>query len=405
MNLRQAVDRALQQNPEIAMARLDEVKAQEAVRVQKDPFAPHVYFGSGLAYTNGFPMSIDGAAPSVVQGRASMFLFNRQQSYVVARTKEEARGAGIAASAKKDDIAFRTAELFLDAERAARAGEMARQEVESSQKVLATLENRVQEGRELPLESKRAALNLARARQIANALDADRETAETSLALVLGYGADDRVQPATEERAAVPLPSSEEAAVESALRSSQELRRLESQIVAKGLEGRAAKAARLPHVDLVAQYGLFATFNHYQDYFLKYQHNNGELGVSIVLPLLAGPGARGAAAEADADASKLRIQLANTRNQITADTRQSYRDLRKAEAQRDVARLDLEVAREQLSVNLALLQEGRILLSHVEESRIAESGKWIAFYDAQYAVERARWNVAKQTGELLAALQ
>lgn len=405
MNLRQAVERALQQNPEIAMARLDEVKAQEAVRVQKDPFAPHVYFGSGLAYTNGFPMSIDGAAPSVVQGRASMFLFNRQQSYVVARTKEEARGAGIAASAKKDDIAFRTAELFLDAERAARAGEMARQEVESSQKVLATVENRVQEGRELPLESKRAALNLARARQIANALDADRETAETSLALVLGYGADDRVQPATEERAAVPLPSSEEAAVESALRSSQELRRLESQIVAKGLEGRAAKAARLPHVDLVAQYGLFATFNHYQDYFLKYQHNNGELGVSIVLPLVAGPGARGAAAEADADASKLRIQLANTRNQITADTRQSYRDLRKAEAQRDVARLDLEVAREQLSVNLALLQEGRILLSHVEESRIAESGKWIAFYDAQYAVERARWNVAKQTGELLAALQ
>jgi outer membrane protein len=80
MNLRQAVERALQQNPEIAMARLDEVKAQEAVRVQKDPFAPHVYFGSGLAYTNGFPMSIDGAAPSVVQGRASMFLFNRQQS-------------------------------------------------------------------------------------------------------------------------------------------------------------------------------------------------------------------------------------------------------------------------------------------------------------------------------------
>ena len=64
LTLRQAVDRALQQNPEIAMARLDEVKALAAVRVQKDPFSPRVYFGSGLAYTNGFPMSIDGAAPS-----------------------------------------------------------------------------------------------------------------------------------------------------------------------------------------------------------------------------------------------------------------------------------------------------------------------------------------------------
>jgi outer membrane protein len=405
LNLRQAVERALQQNPEIAMARLDELKAQAAVRVRKDPFAPHVYFGSGLAYTYGFPMSIDGAAPSVVQGRVSESVFNRQQSYAVAQSKEEARGAGIAASAKKDEIAFRTAALFLDAERAAREGEMARKEVESSQKVLATVENRVQEGRELPLESKRAALNLARARQTADSLDADRETAETSLALVLGYGADDRVQPAAEERAAAPLPASEEAAIESALQSNKELRRLESQIAAKGLEGRAAKAARLPHADLVAQYGLFATFNNYQNYFLKYQRNNGEIGVSFVLPLLLGPGVGGAAAEADAEASRLRIQLANTRNQITADTRQSFRELRKTEDRREVARLDLEVAREQLSVNLALLQEGRIPMSQVEESRIAESGKWIEFYDAQYAVERAHWDLARQTGDLLTALQ
>jgi outer membrane protein len=405
MSLRQAVERALQQNPEIAMARLDELKAQAAVRLQKDAFAPHVYIGSGLAYTNGFPLSIDGAAPSVVQGRASEFLFNRQQSYLVARTKEDARGAGIVASAKNDEIAFRTAGLFLDAERAARAGEMARKELESSQKVLATVENRVQEGRELPLESKRAALNVARARQVADSLDADRETAETSLAIVLGYGADDRVQPAADERPAPPAPPSEEAAVESALQSSKELRRLESQIAAKGLERRGAKAARLPHADLVAQYGLFATFNHYQNYFLKYQPNNGEIGVSFVFPLVPGPGVRAAVAEADADASKLRIQLAHTRNQITAETHQSYRDLRKAEDQRDVARLDLEVAREQLSVNLAQLQEGRILLSQVEESRIVESGKWIAFYDTQYAVERARWNLAKQTGDLLSALR
>jgi len=405
LTLRQAVEQALRQNPEIAMARLDELKAQQAVRVQKDPFTPHVSVGSGLAYTNGFPMSIDGAAPSVVQGRVAESLFNRQQSYALARTREEARGAGLAASAKTDGVAFRTAVLFVDAERAARAGELARKEVESSQTVLASVDNRVQEGRELPLESKRAALGLARARQIADSLDADRETAETSLAIVLGYGAGDRVQPAPEERPIPPLPASEDAAVDGALRASLELRRLESQIAAKGLEVRSAKAARLPHVDLVAQYGLFATFNHYQDYFLKYQRNNGEIGVSIVLPILAGSAPGAQAATADAEVSRLRIQWANTRNQIVADTHQSFREVRKAEAQRDVARLDLDVAREQLSVNLALLQEGRIRLSQVEESRVAESGKWIAFYDSQYSVERARWNLARQTGDLLAALQ
>ena len=64
----------------------------------------------------------------------------------------------------------------------------------------------------------------------------------------------------------------------------------------------------------------------------------------------------------------------------------------------------VELAREQLSVNLAQMQEGRILLRQVEESRIAESDKWVAFYDAQYAAERARWNLARQTGDLLAVL-
>lgn len=405
MTLRQAVERALQQNPEIAMARLDEVKAQAVVRVQKDPFAPHVSVGSGLAYTYGFPMSIDGSAPSIVQARASQYLFNRQQSYAVARSKEEARGAGIASASKRDDVAYRTATLFLDAERAARAGEMARQEVDSAQKAAATMKSRVAEGRALALESKRGELNLARARQAADELDADRETAETSLAMVLGYGAEDRVQAVVEERLAPALPASEEAAVKSALESNKELRRLESQIAAKGLESRGAKAARLPHADLVAQYSLFATFNHYQKYFLQYQANNAEIGLSFALPVLAGPGVSAAAAEADAEASKLKIQLAETRNQITADTHRSLRDLRKAEEQRDVARLDLDVARDQLSVNLALLREGRILVSQVEESRVAESGKWRAFYDAQYAVEKARWEVARQTGDLLAALR
>ncbi len=405
LTLRQAVDRALQQNPEVAMARLDEVKALAAVRVQKDPFTPRVSFGSGLAYTNGFPMSIDGAAPSVVQGHASQYLFNRQQSYVVAQTKEEARAVGIAATAKQDDVAFRTSSLYLDAERAGRASEMARREVESLEKVLATVQSRVEEGRELPLESKRAELNLARARQVADALDGDLETAQTSLAMVLGYSADDRVRPAAEDRPAPPMPPSEEAAVESALGSSKELRRLESQLAAKGLEARAAKAARLPRVDLVAQYGLFATFNHYQDYFLKYQRNNGELGVSVQLPLLPGPGVRAAAAQSDADAAKLRIQMSDTRNRITADTRQAFREIRKAEAAREVAHLDLELAREQLTLNLALMQEGRILMQQVEESRVAESDKWVAFYDAQYTAERARWNLARQTGDLLAVLR
>jgi hypothetical protein len=54
---------------------------------------------------------------------------------------------------------------------------------------------------------------------------------------------------------------------------------------------------------------------------------------------------------------------------------------------------------------LAQMGEGRASLRQVEEARFNENEKWIAFYDAQFNAERARLNVLRQTGELLAALK
>src|SRR5205807_7713020 len=93
MTLRQAVTLAVQQNPDIALARLDEEIARNAVRIAKDPFMPRVTAGSGLAYSSGFPMSIEGSAPSIVQARASQFPFNRQQRCTIAQANEDARAA------------------------------------------------------------------------------------------------------------------------------------------------------------------------------------------------------------------------------------------------------------------------------------------------------------------------
>src|SRR4051812_29193919 len=62
--LKQTVDRALRQNPDILMARFDELRAAENVQQVRDPFSPKLYVGSGLAYSNGMPMSIGGTVPA-----------------------------------------------------------------------------------------------------------------------------------------------------------------------------------------------------------------------------------------------------------------------------------------------------------------------------------------------------
>ena len=405
MTLRQAVTLAVQQNPDVALARLDEETARLAVRIAKDPFTPRVTMGSGLAYSSGFPMSIEGSAPSIVQARASQFIFNRQQSYTVAQAKEDARGAGMGVASKREEVAYRTASLYLDAERAGRVGALARKDTESLQKVLETVHAQVIEGRALPLAEKQAAYNLARARQIAENVDADQAAAETGLAIAIGLTADDRVQPVEGQRPSPPVAEPGERTIQAALERHPDLRKLQSQLAAKGLEVKGERAARLPRVDLIAQYGLFAKFNHYEDYFRTFQRNNGQIGMSFQVPLFTGSGVAAQVGQTETAIAKLKVQLTHARNQINADLQSGFREVKKAETAAEVARLDLDLAREQLSVNLAQMQEGRLSLRQVEEARILENGKWIAFYDAQYAVEKARWNVLRLTGELVGAIQ
>src|SRR5712691_8506601 len=240
MTLRQALNVALSQNPDLLLARLDQEKARSQVTIVREPFVPKIYAGSGAAWTTGFPNSIEGSAPSIVQAKTVMALFNRPQSYLVAQRQQE--------------VVYRVASLFLDAEQAARSLEAAQRQAESLVRVRELTGQRVSEGRELPIESKKANLAVLRANQHAEALSLDLINAETALALALGMNPDDRVRAAVEERTPVDVPVSAEESIERALENSNEIKNLESNMQSRMLEIKSYKAERLPKVNLVAQY-------------------------------------------------------------------------------------------------------------------------------------------------------
>ncbi len=404
LTMHQAVERALRQNPDLIMARLDEQKAVQQVRVAKDPFIPKVYVGSGLAYTYGFPMSIEGSAPSIVQARAIASVINRPQRHRLAQTREEARGAHLDTESKRDEIVLRTVELFLDAERAAKAVKMVHGEVEGLERVVGMIRLRAAEGRELPIEVKRAELDLARARQRAQSYEADLAYLESSLASVLGFDAGERVSVIAGEHPKVVLPKSEQEAVAEALDGNTEIRRLESSLAATGYRLKAEKAAWLPRLSLVAQYGLFSKFNNYEEFFNRFQRHNGQIGISLEVPVYVGMAAKAKEAQAGIEARRLRAQLASTRSRIVLEAQKSWQAVERSKTAIEVARLDLELARENLSLLLAKMEEGRASLKEVEAARYIENEKWIAFYSAHHRLEVARYELLSRTGGLLAAI-
>ncbi|MCA2964443.1 MAG: TolC family protein [Acidobacteriota bacterium] len=405
MTFKAVLETALAQNPDLALARLDERKAAETVRAARDPFAPRAFVGSGLAYSSGFPMSMEGSAPSIVEARAIASIFNRPQRLLIEKSRQDEQTARISSEERRESVGYRAAALYVEAGRIAEAAKTVSQQIASLESLLSNVKIRIEAGRELPLEEKRARLKLAQAKQRQQRLEFDREAAETDLALLLGLAPTDRVQPLEPERSVPAIIDSETDAVTNALRNSRELQRLDSQLKAKALELRSHDAARLPTFDLVAQYGRFARFNNYDKFFNRFAANNAQVGMSFRIPLVPSLASRAQKNIASADIVALRTQVTSARGRIAVGARRAWQFVAQQQLSAEVAKLDLEVARDQVSQLLALFEEGRVPFRQLEEARIQESEKWMALFDARYALDRARLDLLRETGNVLALLR
>ena len=136
----------------------------------------------------------------------------------------------------------------------------------------------------------------------------------------------------------------------------------------------------------MAQYSLLSKFNNYEKFFGAFQRHNVELGASFSIPILVGRSGQAAMTQAQVDIDKIRTEIGRTRSRITADLQRAYREIRRAESAQKLARADLDLARDQLTLDLTRYDEGQVTMAQVEASRAAEQEKWIAYYDTQHAL-------------------
>ena len=113
----------------------------------------------------------------------------------------------------------------------------------------------------------------------------------------------------------------------------------------------------------------------------------------------AGPGG-----QLQVPAEKVSVEINRTRARISADLQLSSSVAGRSETARDLARADLDLARDQISIDLAQMGEGRLLAAKTEQDRAVENEKWLALYEAETTLQHAQLNVLHQTGSLLVAL-
>ena len=76
LSLKRAVELALAHSPAAGEASADSQRAFASYREAKDQYLPQFLIGSGLGDSWGYPLSLEGSAPSLVNVTAQSALFN-----------------------------------------------------------------------------------------------------------------------------------------------------------------------------------------------------------------------------------------------------------------------------------------------------------------------------------------
>ena len=403
ISLREAIQLAKQQNPELRLARLQVEKSASDLGLARSERATQVHAGSGLGATYGIPQSIQGAAPSVALVTLRQPLVDLGRSRRAEVAAEDLESGRHDASVAREKAVFRVASLYLDFEFASREVERLRRESDGFARIEDLTAARVEEGVEIALARTRARLDEARAEARLAAAVERVALLEEELREMLGLGEDMRLEPATtdvEGDLGVPADLSAPAAVRA---DHPEIVGIEARVRAAELRVREARSGRYPTLDLVGQYAMLARFNNYDDYFRRFERHNWQAGVALQVPIFTGRGVAERVARARIEERELELRRNAKRAELRMEGRRAATGLREAERGSELAKHELEYARESLDVLLAQFDEGRVGLDDVERARVVESSAWGGYVESRYRLAQARLAVAYAAGDIAEA--
>ena len=383
LTLGEAVRLALARGPELSLARAAAAKAADALKEVRSANLPQIAAGSGLAYNNGFPLSIEGAAPSIVQLGLSQAVLSKKNRNLIREAEEENKAAQAGPDGARNSMAARTALLYGELHQTRQMIPLLEQQRAGAAKSCEVQEALLQAGRVRALDLTLAQVALANAEQQLLIARERAQLAESGLRDVTGItgGQEIRTQSPALRSESLTLPS--DVLYQKAIEMHSGIREAESAVRAREFHVEAEKGESYPQVAVVGQYALFSRTNNYQDYFNRFTRNNYLLGLSVQVPLFNGfrTGARVARSRQEVEAARLRLQVMKSDLKMALERDAS--NLRLARGAAELARLEVLAAEGRLKISEALTEAGRADAKELDLIRAVWLGKRLAAVDAQ----------------------
>ncbi len=396
--LKRAVQLALAHSTTAASADADQQRVFASYREARNQYIPQLVVGSGLGKSWGFPLSLEGAAPSILNVNSQSTIFNPSTRDFVRAAKTDWSAATMQTKDQRNQIIQDTVLSYAELNKWEGALSHLREEHAASLQTEQLVNERIKEGVDSPQMQNKAHLTTARLRlRIAEAQGAI-DIIRSRLAHFTGLPAAS-IETAPESMATFPEVKQEDDLPGQAMRSSPAVQAAEIRATAETLRARGEHRAMLPSADFAAQYGLLARYNNYDEFFKTFQRHNATIGVVLRFPFL-NYSQRARADAADAAALKAKKDAEGTRNQVSEETLRLQRSVEQMAAAHEVADLEYQVAQSNLESVRVRVDAGSAAWHDMQDAREAVNERYNSLQDADFELKRARITLLRATGDL-----
>jgi outer membrane protein TolC len=395
-----AVDLSLRNSHEVKMAAADVDRAAAGLRQTKDAYLPTMAVGSSLGYSYGFPVG----QPTIVNASGNSLALSFSQPSMIRSARASLTAARATLRDTREKVVADTVLAYIELD-------TDRRELEALDQQHSFCERLVEIERQRNGAGLSSAMDVTQAELVNAQLELHRLHIQDHMSLLRLRLADltglteDSVTPESSSIPAAPVPPTADTlnatlSTHSGAIASSEADAQSKQFIATG----DSRKIWRPEIAFGIQYSRYAKFNNYALYYLRFQHNNFDVGINMTLPIFDSQ-ARDRARASAADAVHAREQADLFRLQLAEQTRELSGSLTELRAQQKIARLQSDYAQENVDAVLIQLQNGSgnpnatpLTPRDEQKARIEERRRYIEKLEADFLLTQAEIQLQRSLG-------
>ena len=397
-----AVELALAHSSEMAVSRADEVRAYQTYLETRDTYIPKATIGSDIGYAYGFPLSLEGSAPTLFNVTMQTSVWNLAQQQFIRAAKSDWIASKSQGNDQRAQVIMDTGLAYIELNKWESRAPILRAELNVAEGLEYAVAARVKEGIDNGIERTKVELVEAQVRLHIAEAEGAIDILRTRLSQLTGVS----FQSIRTQRDSVPalkkndMPQND--AVSHAAQTSPAVESAQQSALAKEMRAKAEHRAMYPTAEFAAQYGLInSSLTNFEQFFIPhtFQSQNVTFALILRLPLLD-RSQRARAAAADADALRARKEVEQTKNRALLDGLRLQHNIEQLSVAIDIADLRYKLAENELDAAHIRMDSEVGTQRELQNAAIDSSERALEQINTTFELQRAQLQLLRVTGAL-----